>query len=373
MDWMKRSRARVIVAACVAFVVMETTTVFGYSDSLWIRSGSSPNYTIYNRYTGGKVSIGTSNAPGTNSALQVNGGAAIGYNASTNVPANGLAVGGNVGIGTTSPLSLLDVAGTININDGSAKVSSIVPNVQITGSPRTLRFLNSSSDDREGFQFYSGNHSSSIMAVLNSGNVGIGTTSPNTLLEVAGNTPTIRISDAVNNLPQLEFLRGTGAFGSDAYTDWRLYVTGGNFRFLRQDNAGNSGDAVTILTNGNVGIGTTNPGSYKLAVKGKIAAQEVVVTQNGWSDFVFNENYRLQPLNKVAEYVKQNKHLEGIPTAAEVKKNGVSVGDMQAKLLEKVEELTLYTIAMKKDCEAMQKENGELRTRISELERNAKR
>ena len=82
---------------------------------------------------------------------------------------------------------------------------------------------------------------------------------------------------------------------------------------------------------------------------------------NGWSDFVFKDDYKLKPLDKVAEYVEKHKHLEGIPTEAEVKKNGVSVGEMQAKLLQKVEELTLYTIAIKK-------ENDELKTKMCELE-----
>lgn len=117
-----------------------------------------------------------------------------------------------------------------------------------------------------------------------------------------------------------------------------------------------------ITSSGAVAIGTTSPGTYMLAVKGKIGAKEVVVTQTGWSDYVFKDDYNLKPLEKVAEYVKKNKHLEGIPTQADVKKNGVAVGDMQAKLLRKVEELTLYTIAMKK-------ENDELRARMSELEK----
>jgi hypothetical protein len=126
-------------------------------------------------------------------------------------------------------------------------------------------------------------------------------------------------------------------------------------------------EKMRIDNSGNVLIGTTsNPNNYKLAVKGKIGAQEVVVTQSGWSDFVFKDDYKLKPLVKVAEYVKRNKHLEGIPTEAEVRKNGVSVGEMQAKLLEKVEELTLHMIEMKK-------ENDELRTKVSDLEKRVER
>jgi len=128
----------------------------------------------------------------------------------------------------------------------------------------------------------------------------------------------------------------------------------------------NDAERLRITAAGSVLIGTTaNPNStYKLAVKGKIAAQEVVVTQTGWSDFVFKDSYKLKPLDQVADYVKKNKHLEGVPTEAEVKKNGMSVGEMQAKLLEKVEELTLHMIEMKKENDELKTKVGELQTKI---------
>lgn len=108
-----------------------------------------------------------------------------------------------------------------------------------------------------------------VMALTSGGNVGIGTTVPNQLLEVAGATSTIKISDTTSaRQPQLELVRGTiDTFGADGYTDWRLYVTAGDLRFLRQDNGGNSGDTVTFGALGNVGIGTTNP-TTKLYVAG---------------------------------------------------------------------------------------------------------
>lgn len=104
-------------------------------------------------------------------------------------------------------------------------------------------------------------------------------------------------------------------------------------------------NALVVVSNGNVGIGTINPQS-KLAVDGTITTREVVVTNTGWADYVFRPGYRLPPLSEVNAYIQAHHHLPDIPSEAEVKKRGVSVGDMQAKLLAKVEELTLYMIGL---------------------------
>jgi hypothetical protein len=99
-----------------------------------------------------------------------------------------------------------------------------------------------------------------------------------------------------------------------------------------------------LKNGGNVGIGTTGP-PYLLSVKGAIGAQEVnVVNTSGWPDYVFEPTYHLQPLNEVAAYVKEHHHLPEIPSEAEVKEKGISLGDMQARLLAKIEELTLHVI-----------------------------
>ena len=100
----------------------------------------------------------------------------------------------------------------------------------------------------------------------------------------------------------------------------------------------------TQFLKGNVGIGTTNP-THKLAVNGTIKAKEVLVETTGWPDYVFADNYALCPLSEVEAHIKKHKHLPGIPSASQVANQGVSVGDMQAKLLAKIEELTLHQIA----------------------------
>ncbi len=110
----------------------------------------------------------------------------------------------------------------------------------------------------------------------------------------------------------------------------------------------------TINSSGNVGIGTTNPGSYKLAVEGKIGAREVnVIATNPWPDYVFEKNYTLPTLESIKTYIDQNKHLPEVPSAKEVEKNGVNVGEMNAVLLKKIEELTLYMIELKKENESL--------------------
>ncbi len=103
---------------------------------------------------------------------------------------------------------------------------------------------------------------------------------------------------------------------------------------------------------GNVGIGTTVPPSgYKLAVAGNILAHEIKVSAAGnlpWPDFVFHDEYELKPLSEVEEYVQENHHLPNIPSEQEVKEDGISLGEMNAKLLQKIEELTLYIIEQDK-------------------------
>lgn len=107
---------------------------------------------------------------------------------------------------------------------------------------------------------------------------------------------------------------------------------------------------------GNVGIGIDSP-QNKLDVKGTVHAQEVKVDMNGWPDFVFKKEYNLPTLNDVEKHIAAKGHLENIPSEEEVLKNGISLGDMNAKFLQKIEELTLYVIELNKKVTTLQDDN----------------
>jgi len=98
---------------------------------------------------------------------------------------------------------------------------------------------------------------------------------------------------------------------------------------------------------GNVGIGTTDP-TEKLSVNGNIRAKEIKVEATNWPDYVFENDYPITPLNEVEAFVIANKHLPGIPNGDRIAEEGISLGEMNKKLLEKIEELTLYIIDLKK-------------------------
>ncbi len=102
---------------------------------------------------------------------------------------------------------------------------------------------------------------------------------------------------------------------------------------------------------------------YKLVVKGFAHFCRVVVKSPGWCDYVFDDDFALMPLDSLEQFVKLNKHLPDIPTETEVTKNGIDIGDMNQKLLKKVEELTLYIISLQKQMNRQQEEITNLKNR----------
>nr|WP_068893383.1 hypothetical protein [Pedobacter panaciterrae] len=105
---------------------------------------------------------------------------------------------------------------------------------------------------------------------------------------------------------------------------------------------------------GNVSIGTTNPQGYKLAVAGNMIAESIKVKlQATWPDYVFHDEYNLPSLKNVEAFIKLNKHLPEIPSEKEIRKDGQDLGEMNSKLLKKVEELTLYLINQQKEIEIL--------------------
>lgn len=116
---------------------------------------------------------------------------------------------------------------------------------------------------------------------------------------------------------------------------------------------------------GSTGIGTTDTQGYKLAVAGSVIAESVKVKlQNTWPDYVFDTGHQLLPLSTLEKFVLKNHHLPNIPSAEQIKKEGIDVADMNGMLLKKIEELTLYLIQLKKDNDRQQDEINELKNSI---------
>lgn len=146
---------------------------------------------------------------------------------------------------------------------------------------------------------------------------------------------------------------------------------------LQTYNAGIYKRLMTVKNNGAVvisdgSIPTPNegtPGGYNLYVQHGILTEKLKVanTTDGvnWSDFVFNKDYDLMALSDVETYVKKNKHLPEIPSAEEVAKEGIDVAAMDAKLLQKIEELTLYVIEQSKQINTQQKEIEKLKKKMN--------
>jgi len=183
------------------------------------------------------------------------------------------------------------------------------------------------------------------MTIRQDGNVGIGTMYPSALLDVRGT-----------------FKLGVDAFmGGDAYCI--AFTRQGNAHLYGADAQGlllggdGTGFDMNILPNGNVGIGTSNP-THKLSVKGAVLAEKMKVSLNttDWPDYVFHKGYRLPSLSETETFVRRHHHLPNIPSAAQVEKEGLDLGEMNKQLLRKVEELTLHLIEMEKQQMRMQAE-----------------
>jgi len=175
------------------------------------------------------------------------------------------------------------------------------------------------------------------------GMIGIGTTNPQTQLEIRNSNGESKVLTYSPNAQMWVANSQYGyGMGVDAAGKGYLY---GNY---------NTPQPLMTFYNSNVGIGTTTPGDYKLAVTGKIHCTEVVVEAlSSWPDYVFDKGYKLMPVKELEQYVTVNKHLPGIPDAQTVSEKGVSVGEMNAQLLKKVEELTQYIIQQQKEIDQL--------------------
>ncbi|TRX46491.1 hypothetical protein FNH22_30755 [Fulvivirga sp. M361] len=283
-------------------------------------------------------------------------------------------VGDKVGIGTTNPISKLNVGGTLgqylwSVGNGwgdfsvSNGVYGISLGVADGGSGAGTNTI-WTKGGAEVLQV--GNPTSGvIMQFSKNGNVGIGTTNPISTLNVGGNLGQYFWGvgngwgdfSVSNGVYGISFGVADGGAGAGTSTIW----TKGGAEILQIGNP-TSGVIMQFSKNGEIGIGTTNPDA-KLTVKGDIHTQEVKVDLNGAvaPDFVFERDYELLTLKETEKYIQANKHLPEIPSAQEMEKNGIELKEMNLKLLQKVEELTLHLIHQNKEIDKMKKEISALK------------
>lgn len=216
------------------------------------------------------------------------------------------------------------------------------------------------------------------MIIKSSGKIGMGTVNPSQGLHVHNGA--IKLSGAVSGYGGPMILFGSANTDGSGIEQWGLeYVPSANsprpgLNFWKPFGSPNSGNYYLYLRdNGYVGVNTDNPtarftvngnvligdpatvtipnANYKLFVETGILTEKVKVAVKNtanWSDFVFEPGYELRPLVEVEQYIADHKHLPDIPSADEVVKDGVDLGEMDARLLQKVEELTLYIIALER-------------------------
>lgn len=273
---------------------------------------------------------------------------------------NGLVVAaGRVGIGTLSPEDTLHVQ---HDNEGVIKVGTATTNGNATiifeeGSTdvMALRYDGTSNDLKIDDEI-TGN---TRMIIGRSGSVGIGTTSPDTMLEVNGDGSSW--SNGFLALKNLSHDAGIRIYDGDSTANlkYSIYNNHSQGDILRISPGTSGSGGITITETGSVGIGTTSPNNA-FDVVGTIRAEEIIV-DTGWADYVFEDDYVRMDLDEVEKHIGLKGHLPGMPTEAEVKENGIGLGAFQAKLLEKIEELTLYIIDQKKEIDVLKRKVAQLK------------
>lgn len=248
---------------------------------------------------------------------------------------------GNVGIGVTNPGSKLEIvqassSNAVSVNQTGSGFSVLAQNNNATA---TVLALNAGTGP----------------SLITIGKVGINNTDPSFNLDVDGR---MRLRNESASI--------TAGFWLDGTTDaTRSFVGTFNNNTMGLYGAGSGWSFLMDVNDGAIMIGTAQKAAgYKVNVGGKIIAEELRVSlRANWPDYVFEKNYTLPSFEALEKYIQTNKHLPNIPAAAEVEKNGIAVGEMQIKLMEKIEELTLYMLQLKK-------ENDALKLRIDDLKKD---
>jgi hypothetical protein len=293
--------------------------------------------------------------------------------------------GGNVGVGTTLPTATLDIVGNKGTTDNRNFRIVYANGGALAGTELSgLTHLQSELSLSAWTALYAkqGTNSGTYAAVINgksaflNGNVGIGSSSPIATLDIKGSNalqPALNLDKTGTSGSSVELARfnapgGSGSFNVALISAQTNGTNSANSILSIKPIATNGMswvEGINVIAGGFVGIGTTDTKGNKLGVNGTIIANEITVKVYPWSDYVFADDYKLP--SETENYIKQNKHLPDVPSAAEVEENGVKVGEMEAILLKKIEELTLLMIEQNKQLQEQLKVNKKQSEEMAEL------